>query len=129
MKIFTTTVQVRIEDLDALDHVNNVRYVQWVQDVAKAHWNDAATENMKSDYYWVVIRHTIDYKSSAILNDFINIRTYVEAAEGATSTRIVEMYHSETAKLIVRAETLWCLMGKRSKRPARITEEIATLFD
>ena len=30
-------------DIDQQGHVNNVRYVQWIQDVAVAHWRDLAT--------------------------------------------------------------------------------------
>ena len=33
------------QDLDDLMHVNNVRYVQWVQDLAKAHW-EASIDSM-----------------------------------------------------------------------------------
>ncbi|MBT8270461.1 MAG: acyl-CoA thioesterase [Flavobacteriaceae bacterium] len=129
MKYYTTTLEVEHEDLDALNHVNNVRYVQWVQDVAGAHWNSMATSEMKKRYFWVVIRHTVDYKSPAQLHDFINVRTFVEKSEGATSTRIVEMFNSETDKLIMRAETIWCLISRRSKRPVRITDEIVKLFN
>ena len=91
--------------------------------------NSAATSEMKKNYFWVVIRHTVDYKSPALLNDFINVRTFVKSSEGATSTRIVEMFNSETDKLILRAETIWCLMSRASKRPVRITDEIVNLFN
>ena len=128
MKVYTHTVQVEQTDLDDLKHVNNVVYLQWVQDIAKAHWLSEATEEIISKYFWVVVRHTIDYNAPALLHDFINVKTYVQDAEGVTSTRIVEMYHSETNKLLVRAETIWCLMDAGSKRPTRITEPIANLF-
>ncbi len=129
MKIFTNTIQVIPSDLDDLKHVNNVRYVQWIQDIAKAHWNSEATKEMLNAYFWVVLNHNIDYKSSAVLHDFINIKTFVQDAEGVTSTRIVEMYHSETNQLIVRSETKWCLMDARTKRPVRIPKELQHLFD
>ncbi|MBT8286693.1 MAG: acyl-CoA thioesterase [Flavobacteriaceae bacterium] len=128
MPFYTHTVQVERSDLDDLNHVNNVRYVQWIQDIAKAHWESEATDKMRSDYFWVVIRHTIDYKSSAVLYDYINIRTFVQESSGVTSTRIVEMFHAETDSLIVRSETVWCLIDAKSKRPTRITDEIVELF-
>ncbi len=128
MQVYTHTVQVEQSDLDDLNHVNNVRYLQWVQDIAKAHWLSKATDDMLKRYFWVVIRHVIEYKSAAVLHDFINIKTFVEDSSGVTSTRVVEMYHSETGKLLVRAETLWCLMDARSKKPSRITDSLAELF-
>ncbi len=94
MQVYTHTVQVEQSDLDDLNHVNNVRYLQWVQDIAKAHWLSKATDDMLKRYFWVVIRHVIEYKSAAVLHDFINIKTFVEDSSGVTSTRVVEMYHS-----------------------------------
>ncbi|NNL81569.1 MAG: acyl-CoA thioesterase [Flavobacteriaceae bacterium] len=128
MQVYTHTIRVEPDHLDDLNHVNNVIYLQWVQDIAKAHWMSEATDDMLSDYFWVVVKHIIDYKGSAILDDYINIKTFVQDAEGVTSTRIVEMYHSETNKLLVRAETTWCLMDAVSKRPTRINEAISNLF-
>ena len=43
MTVFEVTHTVISDDLDDLLHVNNVRYVQWVQDIAKAHWGAATT--------------------------------------------------------------------------------------
>ena len=38
MQIFETSRIVKTNDLDELNHVNNIRYVEWVQNIAKAHW-------------------------------------------------------------------------------------------
>ncbi|MDO9039698.1 MAG: thioesterase, partial [Lutibacter sp.] len=35
---FSHTLIVKQNDLDALNHVNNVTYLQWVQNVAEKHW-------------------------------------------------------------------------------------------
>ena len=37
------TLHVREEDIDGLGHVNNVVYLSWIQDVAKAHWLSVAS--------------------------------------------------------------------------------------
>ena len=129
MQIFEKLITVTREDLDDLDHVNNIKYVQWVNDVAKAHWLQNATQEMLENYVWVLLKHHIDYKSSAYLNDVIKLQTYVLEAEGVTSTRVVEMYNNTTGDLLVRSETNWCLLGSAKLRPTRITPEIAKLFN
>ncbi len=129
MQSFEKFITVTRDDLDALNHVNNVRYVQWVNDVATAHWNQKATNEMLKKYAWALIKHNIEYKSAAVLNDVVKLKTYVTKAEGVTSTRIVEMYHNETEDLLVRSETTWCLLNSVNLRPARITTEIVDLFD
>ena len=128
MKTFEKIISVTPEDLDDLNHVNNVRYVQWIQDIAKEHWFHESTKEMNSEYVWVVLNHNIDYKNSAVLNDKILIRTYVEKSEGVTSTRVVEMYHNQTNRLIVKSKTKWCLLDAKTFKPSRITEEIINLF-
>ena len=129
MEVYEKRITVVKHDLDELEHVNNVRYVQWIQDIAKDHWHKKVTKEMAYSYFWVVVNHFIEYKSQAVLNDQITIKTYVTESEGVTSTRHVEMYHADSERLIVKAKTVWCLMDSIKKRPTRIPENIKTLFD
>ena len=128
MSVFEATHTVISEDLDDLNHVNNVCYVQWVQDIAKAHWEAVTTPLQQHENIWVLLSHHIDYKSAAKHNDEIYIKTYVTRSEGVTSSRLVEMYHKGNKKLIVKSETTWCLLDGLSKKPKRIPAEIAAVF-
>lgn len=128
MKIYEQVLQVKPEDLDEINHVNNVRYIEWVNNVAKSHWSKLATQNMLKDYFWVLINHNIAYKSQAVLNDNILLKTFVKSSEGVTSTRVVEIYNNDNQKLLATSETKWCFMDAKTKKPARITSEIINLF-
>ena len=128
MIVFEATRSVIADDLDDLMHVNNVRYVQWVQDIAKTHWEAATTPLQQQENVWVLLSHHIDYKSAAKLHDEIYLKTYVTRSEGVTSTRVVEMFHKGSEKLIVKSETTWCLLDGKSKKPKRISPEIAAVF-
>ena len=128
MQIFETHIIVAQEDLDNLNHVNNVRYVQWVQDVAEKHWNEKATRDIISDYFWVLLKHHIEYKNPAILGDVIRLKTFITESRGATCIRQVEIYNKNTDKLLASSETTWCLVSQKTMRPARISEEIKELF-
>ncbi|GAA4885453.1 acyl-CoA thioesterase [Flaviramulus aquimarinus] len=128
MNTYEITLVVTKEYIDDLNHVNNVHYVQWVQNIAKAHWQSKASEDIQTQYSWFLMSHFIEYKSAAFLNDLIKIKTYVEKSEGLTSTRIVEMYNENTNKLLAKSETKWCFMNAKSGRPTRITKEIVDLF-
>lgn len=128
MKTYEYNITVASDDIDALEHVNNVRYVQWVQDAAEAHWKALASQEMQQKYIWMVLSHHITYKGQAFLNDEILVKTYVENSEGATSTRVVEMHHARTNKLLVYAKTNWCLLDQKSKRPIRMDENLKMLF-
>ncbi len=49
---FEQIISITPEDIDFLDHVNNVVYVRWVQEISTAHWNDRATETEKGVLGW-----------------------------------------------------------------------------
>lgn len=128
MPTYQTEITVTQDDIDELNHVNNIRYVEWVQDIAIAHWQKNVTPEINDNYFWVLLKHCITYKSEAFLNDVIIIKTYIEKSEGVRSKRIVEISNKKNKKLVAKSETTWCLMGSKNKRPTRITQEIIDLF-
>lgn len=129
MQTFEKHIVVAQEDLDNLNHVNNVRYVQWVQDIAEQHWKSKTSEEIRNSYFWILLKHHIDYKNPAILGDVLKVVTYVKKSEGIRSIRIVEIYDKNTDKLLVSSETTWCFMNSQTMRPARIPQEIFDLFN
>lgn len=128
MLIFEKIITVSTEDLDARNHVNNIRYVQWVQDIAEENWIDNTSSTIRETYYWVMLSHHIQYKAEAVLGDELLLKTFVTKSEGLRSTRIVEIYNQNTSKLLSSSETIWCLMSHETNKPTRITQEIIDLF-
>lgn len=128
MKYYTKIIVVQPDDLDDLDHVNNVRYLQWVQDIAKEHWQTEATEEMLDKYIWMVRSNYIQYKGQAFIGETLELKTYIKEARGAISVRIVEVHNQDTKKLILRSTAEWCLIDKTSKRVIRLTKELTNLF-
>ncbi len=128
MKAFTKTIQVQEDDLDNLNHVNNVRYLQWIQDIAKEHWKEKAPKSIFDTSIWVVKSHFIEYKKEAFLNDFIEIKTFIEETKGAISIRIVEMKNKTTNDLILKSKTEWVLLDAVTNRPIRVSDDIIAIF-
>lgn len=128
MEIFEKTIKVVEDDLDDLKHVNNVRYVQWMQDIAKEHWLTKAPQDLINTTVWVVLTHHITYKSSAKLDDIILMKTYIDKTKGPVSVRVVEMYNKESNQLLVKAKTEWCLLNSETFKPMRISPEIESIF-
>lgn len=122
MTPFEIEMIVSEKDIDHLNHVNNVVYLQWVQDIATKHWNQLKDGHDTSNYVWVVIRHELDYSGQATLNDVIKIKTWVGETTGIKSIRHVAFYKGE--RLLVKAKTFWCLVDAKTLRPRRITGEI-----
>mgnify|MGYP001501946909 CR=1 FL=1 len=129
MKTLEKEITVSKNDLDDLNHVNNVIYIHWVQEIAKEHWKSLVSNEIIKNYYWVLLEHQIKYLNPALLNDKIMIKTYIEKTEGIRSNRIVEIYNRNNDKLLVKSKTIWCLINAKTNKPNRITDEIRKAFN
>ncbi|MDG2367838.1 MAG: thioesterase, partial [Flavobacteriaceae bacterium] len=65
MKTLEKEITVSENDLDDLNHVNNVVYIKWVQEIAKNHWKSLVSSEVFKNYYWVLLEHQIKYLSPA----------------------------------------------------------------
>src|SRR6187551_1810779 len=89
--IFTHRIVAPSDAIDELGHVNNAVWVQWIQEVALAHWYSIADPRHQDDYIWVVVRHEIDYLRAAFEGEVLTGRTWVgEAPKGARFDRHME---------------------------------------
>lgn len=116
------------EAIDDLGHVNNVIYLEWVQEVSTKHWTSRVSQNLRDEVFWVVLNHNIDYKNPAFEGDKLVLKTWVEKIGGVKSERHVEISRPKDNKVIVKAKTIWCLVDLEKQRPKRITSEISTVF-
>ena len=126
MSVFKTNYTVVTSNIDELNHVNNVVYLQWIQDIAGLHWNELKQGVDTAAYVWVVIRHEIDYLNQALLGDALLAKTWVGKTAGLKSIRHVEFYRNN--KLLVKAQTTFCLLHAKSFKPMRITDEILAML-
>ncbi|EEF61000.1 acyl-CoA thioesterase [Pedosphaera parvula] len=125
---FELPILVQDADIDQLGHVNNVVYVRWIQDVAIAHWQSAASPAEQANLLWVVVRHEIDYKRPAFLQDRIIARTWVGAASHYRFDRHTEILRAADRRCLVSARTVWCPIDAQTGKPADVTPEIRARF-
>lgn len=128
LPVFEKSRYVSDIEIDDLDHVNNVVYVQWANDIAIDHWQEVATSEILNTYDWVMIKHCIEYKRSAMLGDEILIRTQVGRATNVRYERFIEIYNKETMQLLAKTTSDWCAIDKSGK-PVRISQELRDLFE
>lgn len=126
--VFELELTAKPEHIDELGHVNNAVWVQWIQQVALAHWYSLADPAHQEAYIWVIVRHEIDYLRPAFEGDVVTGRTWVgEAPKGARFDRHMEFIGPE-GKVCVRAKTQWAIIDKASGRPIRVPAEVVAPF-
>src|SRR5437763_14488487 len=126
--VFEMTVPVQSADIDGQNHVNNTVYLRWVQDVAMAHWQAIASSVTQEAIGWVVVRHEIDYKTPATLDDEIVLRTWVGKASRLTFERFTEIRRKSDRQLLSQARTLWCPINAQTGRPVRVSPNLRAKF-
>jgi len=126
--LYKDELLVSHEVIDNLNHVNNVTYLQWVQDVGEKHWKAKAPQHIQEKYGWVVLNHYIEYKHPAFEGDTLTLTTWIETFSGVKCERRTEIYCKKDKKLIAKAKTLWCLIDLENQKPKRIQAEISEPF-
>jgi acyl-CoA thioester hydrolase len=118
---------------DAIDqngHVNNVVYIQWMQDLAIHHseacGGTAAIEEMGCS--WIVRSHKIDYLSPAYAGEHIVALTWVVDFRKVRSLRKYRFLRKEDGKVLAGGETDWVFVNSVSGRPCAIPEEVKACF-
>ncbi len=125
MSTNTHTIPIRItaDDIDFMGHVNNARYLGWVQDVVLAHWHHFAPAEAAAAHLWVALKHEITYRRPAFLADAVVARTVLEKVAGARAfyNTVIE----RGGEVLAEVQSMWCCVDSETLRPARISREIA----
>lgn len=121
-------IHVEAADIDDLNHVNNVVYLKWVQEVSAKHWETAASQALRRQCNWVVLRHEIDYSTPAMAGDLIEAFTWVDAPNGPRQVRHVSIQRAADHKILAHVQSTWCLLDPQTNKPKRIAHEIIDAF-
>ena len=109
-----------------MGHVNNARYLSWVQDAVLGHWRKLAPADAVANRAWVALKHEITYRKPAFLEDDVIARTVLEKIAGARA-----FYHTvieRGGEVLAEVQSSWCCIDAKTLRPARIGKELSTFF-
>lgn len=122
--------EVTTDDIDQNGHVNNVVYIQWMQDVAITHsemcGGTAATHRIGCS--WIVRSHAIDYLSPAYAGDQIVALTWVVDFRKVRSLRKYTFLRKNDGKILAKGETDWVFINFASGRPCAIPAEVKSCY-
>ena len=128
-RVYTRSFTIPSEAIDENGHVNNVAYVQWMQDIAVEHYASiGGIEAQGSSATWVVREHKIEYFLPAFAGEKIEIKTWVENIRRVRSLRKYEFVRKSDGRILVQGETDWVFVNAKSGRPLPIPEEVAGVF-
>lgn len=128
MSEFRLTFTATVEDIDELGHVNNARWVAWLERLSVAHWEALTDAAQRDRWLWVIRRHEIDYRGNIGEGETAEGTTHVDPAgpQGATWDRLARFIAN--GRTLVEARTTWAVIDRTRGRPVRVPPELARLF-
>ncbi|MCL2458892.1 MAG: acyl-CoA thioesterase [Desulfobulbus sp.] len=113
--------------IDLNGHVNNVQYVQWMQDAAMTHsaelgWSQERFASIGRT--WIIRSHAIEYQHAAYLGEIIAILTWVGDFRKFRSLRKYKFVRPGDGVVLATAETLFIFCDLHTGRPVTIPPEV-----
>lgn len=128
--IYSKNISIPASAIDENGHVNNVTYVQWMQDIAVEHYASiGGIEAQGPDSTWVIREHRIEYLLPAFEGEEIEIRTWVENIRKVQSLRMYEFVRRSDGKVLVKGETDWVFVDVKTGIPKAIPQEVGQVFN
>ena len=127
---YVKTITIPSSAIDENGHVNNVVYVQWMQDIAVEHYASiGGIEAQGPDATWVIRKHSVEYFLPAFAGEEIEVRTWVEDLRKVRSLRMYEFIRKSDGKVLVKGETDWVFMDTKTGRVKAIPAEVEQVFE
>ncbi|MBD2565310.1 MULTISPECIES: acyl-CoA thioesterase [Nostoc] len=128
---FKTLLRVRHYEMDALGHVNNAVYQNYLEQAAIEH---SEYLGLTLDVYrqvggvFVMRRVEIDYLRPAVAGDTLEVTTWLKEMRGTRALRCYEIRKQNQDNLLVTAEALWVWVDAQTMRPRPIPSVMLDKF-
>ncbi|MBN8621421.1 MAG: acyl-CoA thioesterase [Anaerolineae bacterium] len=129
--IFHQRRRVEWRDIDSAGHVNNSVYFNYIEDcgmqVSVAHgW--PLNRSVSAGFAVIARSHHIEYKHPALLDDDLQISTWVFPEGRVSATRFYRITRPADDLLLAEARTRWVWVDLATNRPMRIPPEFIADF-
>jgi acyl-CoA thioester hydrolase len=128
--VFQWEIKVSDEVVDENGHVNNVAYVQWMQDAAIRHSEavGCTARTVALGATWVARTHHVEYLRPGFAGDTIVVLTWVSNFRKVRSLRKYRFVRAGQQTVLVQAETDWVFIDARTGRARAIPDVIKSVF-
>lgn len=129
--MYTRYFKARYYELDALGHLNNAVYLNYLQQTAMEA-SDAAGYTLQRyeemGRLWVARKTIIEYVHPVVYGDEVAVKTWVSDFKRVQSHREYLVTHRSSNKTIAHARTNWVFVNSQTLAPTRIPSEMITAF-
>ncbi len=131
MSVSTIEVKVRGYHVDLYGHVNNTRYLEFLEEArwqfAEGHLDLAAWQ--KKGIGFSIVNININYRRPAFLGDVLEIRTGLSKLGKSSGTIHHEIVHKGTENLVTDADITFVMVDAEKNKPVPIKGELREMFE
>lgn len=119
-------IKVRGYHLDIYAHVNNARYVEFLEEARWALFDDSEVgrEMISRGFAFTVVNINVSYLSEARVNDVLVIITDMKKIGNKSITLSQKIFRKGDMKQVVDAEVTFVLVNMKTGKAAVIDDEI-----
>lgn len=114
------------DDIDHMGHVNNSVYLKWVQAAVVRYWEKVAPVDAVDSHLWVALKHEIDYRRPAFLEDNMVADVIADHVKGARAFFTTIIRRGED--VIAEVKSTWCCLDAVTQKPARLARDVIARF-
>ncbi len=129
-KTYTLNLKVRGYHLDLFGHVNNARYLEFLEEARWAAFEDTVDlqKLARSGHAFTVVNINISYRKPALMNDLLTVKTII-ASLGRRSGVISQVITlKDTDTVVADADVTFVIYDTKLKKAAFLKGELLELL-
>ena len=127
---FTTSLEIRFRDLDALGHVNNAVYLTYFEIARTRYWERLFGLPPAQDWGFVMVRTECNYRSPALLGETIEIAARISSLKNSSFIFEYRLTESRTGRLIADGLSVQACYDMKAQKtvpiPERMRQQVKT---
>jgi acyl-CoA thioester hydrolase len=121
---FSTNIEVRFRDLDALGHVNNAVYLTYFEITRLHYWKTLFGDQAFERFSFVVVRAECNFRSPVHLGETLKAAARVSELRRSSFVFSYEIVDLKTGRLVADGTTVQACFDKQEKKAKSIPAEL-----
>ena len=129
--IHTIDIKIRGYHLDVFGHVNNARYLEFLEEARWAAFEKTADLEVlaRKGQAFTVVNININYRRPALLNDVLTVETSITEWRRRSAVIRQEVKNKEGGELVADAEVIFVIFDTRKQKTAVLEGELLKMLE
>lgn len=121
-------IKVRGFHLDIFQHVNNARYLEFLEEGRWAFFDEFSVgeDMLQQGIVWAVVNINIDFKSEAGFGDVLEVQTQFAKLSNRSITMKQRIVNTKDDKLVVEADVTYVCFSKEHQAANSTTRRLSS---